>query len=94
MTGLTLGSSGMVQSYYGSVLEIESSKRFWYLLIGVPLAAGSAYVAFLSLVDYMLSWVMIAVVVIATIGLQILISWVANHLWFQWIPSDDASIID
>jgi len=69
----------MVQSYYGSVFEIERAKRLWYLLIGVPLAAGSAYVAFLSLNDYLPTWGMILLVVVATIGIQILISWAPLH---------------
>ena len=91
--GLTLASSGMVQSYYGSVFEIERSQRFWYHLIGVPLAIGSGYVAFLSLDDYLPTWGMIALVVFATIGIQILISRVASHIWLRWNPSDKAGMI-
>lgn len=93
VTGLTLGLSGMVQSYYGSVFEIERAKRFWYLLIGAPLAAGLAYVAFLSLNDYLPTWGMILLVLAATIGIQILISWAASHLWLRWHASDQEGII-
>ena len=94
VTGLTLASSGMVQSYYGSVFEIERSKRFWYLVIGVPLAVGSGYVAFLSLNDYLTTWGMIALVVAATIAIQLLMSWLASHLWLRWHPLDKTGIIN
>ncbi|MFO0944223.1 MAG: hypothetical protein U0930_26235 [Pirellulales bacterium] len=93
-TGLTLASSGMVQSYYGSVFEIERSKRFWYLAIGVPLAVGSGFVAFLSLNDYLSTWGMIAQVVVATIEMQLLISWFASHLWLRWYPQDNTGVVN
>lgn len=88
VTGLTLASSGMVQSYYGSVFELERSKRLWYLAIGVPLAVGSGYVAFLSLKDYLTTYGRIALVVVATIAIQLLISWFAGHLWLRWHSED------
>ena len=94
VTGLTIGSSGMVQSYYGSVFEIERSKRFWYHLVGVPLALGLGYVALLSLKDNLTSWLMISVVVASSVIIQVIISLVANHFWILQHPSDKTSFLD
>ncbi len=54
--GYTLFWFGMVQSHYGSVLEIENSSRGWYGLLGLPLAVGAAYISYLTLRDSLHSW--------------------------------------
>lgn len=80
-TGMTLVWSGAIQSYYGTVLEIGRTKRFWYIALGIPLSIGLAYVAYLNLRDCLPNWPWILTVVIATLGLQFLISLIGNKIW-------------
>jgi hypothetical protein len=82
--GLTMVSSGMIQSYYGSVLEIETAKRGWYHLLGIPLIIAMAYVTFISLRDYLTTWYWIVAVVIVTLCLQFAISVIGLRVWNYW----------
>ena len=82
--GLTMVSSGMIQSYYGSVLEIETAKRGWYHLLGIPLIIVIAYVTFISLRDYLTTWYWIVAVVIVTLCLQFAISVIGLRVWNYW----------
>ena len=74
VTGLTMVSSGMIQSYYGAVFEIERRRRIWYFVLGFPLGSCVAYSAFLSLRDYLPTWYSILAVVFVTLCFQFLIS--------------------
>lgn len=67
-------SSGMIQSYLGTVFEIERGKRIWYFALGVPLGTGLAYSAFLSLRDYLPTWYSMLAVVFVTLCFQLVIS--------------------
>ena len=82
--GLTMVSSGMIQSYYGSVLEIETVKRGLYHLLGIPLIILMAYVTFISLRDYLSSWHWTLAVVIVTLCLQFAISLIGARIWSYW----------
>jgi hypothetical protein len=82
--GLTMVSSGMFQSYYGSVLEIETAKRGWYHLLGIPLIILIAYVTSISLRDYLALWYWILAVVIVTLCLQFAISLIGIRIWSYW----------
>ncbi len=79
--GLTLVSSGMIQSYYGTVFEIEGRKRTWYFALGVPLGIAMAYTAYLSLRDYAPKWEWMLAVVVATLCLQFVISMISLKIW-------------
>jgi len=81
VVGLTLVSSGMIQSYYGTVLEIEGRERTWYFALGVLLAIAMAYSAYLSLRDYAPKWQWMLAVVVATLCLQFVISMIGLKLW-------------
>jgi hypothetical protein len=76
--GYTLFWFGMVQSHYGSVLEIENSSRGWYGFLGVPLAVGAAYISYLTLRDSLQDWYWMLAVVVATLFLQLIISLIAS----------------
>lgn len=79
--GLTLVSSGMIQSYYGTVFEIEGGKRTRYFALGVPLGIAMAYTAYLSLRDYSPKWQWMLAVVLATLCVQFIISVICLKLW-------------
>jgi len=81
VVGLTLVSSGMIQSYYGTVLEIEGRERTWYFALGVLLAIAMAYSAYLSLRDYAPKWQWMLAVVVATLCLQFVISMISLKIW-------------
>ncbi len=81
VTGVTLVSSGLIQAYYGTVFEIEGSKRTWYFALGIPLGMAMAYTAFVSLRDYLPTWDWIFAVIIATLCLQFVISLISLKLW-------------
>ena len=81
VVGLTLVSSGMIQSYYGTVFEIEGRKRTWYFALGVPLGIAMVYSAYLSLRDYAPKWQWMLAVVVATLSLQFVIPMIGLKLW-------------
>jgi hypothetical protein len=76
--GYSLLWFGMIQSYYGSILEIENSNRGWWVLLGLPLTIGVAYVSYLNLRDNLQNWYWIVAVVLATLLLQLIISFIAS----------------
>ncbi len=76
--GYTLVWFGMVQSHYGSVLEIEDSSRGWYGFLGLPLAVGAAYISYLTLRDSLQNWYWMLAVVLATLLLQLIVSLIAS----------------
>ncbi len=76
--GYTLVWFGMVQSHYGTVLEIENSNRGWYVFLGLPIAVGAAYISYLTLRDSLQNWYWMLAVVLATLLLQLIISLVAS----------------
>ena len=82
--GLILFSMGMGQSYFGTVFEIQRSKRFWFLILGVPLAVGLASVSLLHLNDFASSSKHGLTVLAAAVALQIMLSWTAVTTW-NWL---------
>ncbi|QDV25869.1 hypothetical protein [Aureliella helgolandensis] len=78
--GGTLFSFGMIQSYFGSVFEIQTSKRLPYLLLGVPLTLSLFYCAFLSLREFSAAYVIVSIVVFA-LALQTIISLLMTKFW-------------
>ena len=80
-TGYTLLSSGMLQSYCGSVFEIEAPKRGRYILIGIPLAIGLAYIVYSTLEDSLPDWYWISATILISLLLQVAISLIATNLW-------------
>ena len=71
----------MIQSYYGTVFEIEGRKRTWYFALGVPLGIAMVYSAYLSLRDYAPKWQWMLAVVVATLSLQFVIPMIGLKLW-------------
>jgi hypothetical protein len=80
-TGQTLFWAGMIQSYFGAVLEIESSKRIWPITIGILVSIVVGFVAFRSLRDDLPNGYWICCVIIVALLLQILISYVTLRVW-------------
>ncbi|TWU36649.1 hypothetical protein Q31b_49300 [Novipirellula aureliae] len=78
--GGTLFSFGMIQSYFGSVLEIQTAKRFPYILLGIPLSLGLFYCACLSLRELSAAYVVVAVMVLSA-ALQLIVSMLTARLW-------------
>jgi len=81
--GYTMVWFGMIQSFYGTVLECEGVARLVFAIVGVPLSLGLVYVAYLSLWDYLASWVSILMAVLLVLALQAVTSWVALQVW-KW----------
>ena len=79
--GHTLSWTGMVQSYYGTVLEDHGRARVGYAIAGVPLALGLMYFSYLTILDYLVTWGAILIVVAVVIALQAFISYVAIKFW-------------
>ena len=91
LIGQTLFWSGMIQSLYGTVFEIEKSKRTWYFCLGVPICVASVYVAYMILRDSSLSSHGIIAVVFTALLLQCLITAISTKIWDLRHHTSDAT---
>ena len=72
---------GGIQSYYGTVLEIQGKSQLAYSLAGVPLSLGMVYISYLSLWYALASWPSIAIALFAVLAIQVVVTLVAFRIW-------------
>lgn len=79
--GQLLIYSGMVQAHFGVAGEFKQSERLRFLVLTIFVVVMGLSCAYLSLQDYPASWPWIVALVIATLFLQLLISFVWMWIW-------------